>query len=170
MKAYGKVEVSPLVFRGWRLLFKFTSRPLYSQIKSFRYPLNKGLGGPRDRPSLLRRFCAFYVVVCTFLCAVHCCGKSEVRYRKIYWWLRYSEGMWLSKGYYRFRKSRGFSRGGHEIQVTKTGLRNSDFLWFYLVAQIKSCDSIKIGHSHLHSHYPHNQCFPAKVLQEILKS
>jgi len=157
-------------FSGWRLLFNFTSRPLYSQMKSARYPLNKRLSGPRGRPSLLKRFCAFYVVVCTFLCDVQCCGRSEVRYRKIHLWLSYNEGMWLSNDYYRFRKSRGLSRGGHEIQVPNTGLRDSDVLWFYLVAQIKSCDSNKIGHSHLHSHYPHRQCFPAKVLREILKS
>jgi hypothetical protein len=144
-----------------------TSRP--GRFKSARYSLNRRPGGSRGRHSLLKRFCAFYVVVCTFLCAVHYCGRNEVRYRKIHWWLSYNEGVWLSNDYYRFRKSSGLSRCGHAIQVPKTGLRDSVFLWFYLVAPIKSCDSIKIGHSHLHSHYPHHQCFPAKVLRAILK-
>jgi len=67
-----------------------------------------------------------------FLCAVRYCGRGEVKYRKIHWWLSYSEGMWLSNNYYRFRKSRGLSRGGHAIQVPKTGLHDSDFLWFLL--------------------------------------
>jgi hypothetical protein len=49
---WGSRGIAPCIFdlgTRWRWVFRFTLRPLYSQGKSYWYPLGRRLGGPQSR-------------------------------------------------------------------------------------------------------------------------